>query len=285
MGYKFVPKKEYSLYRNEFDLILRDMQTKMREKYGLTMIIRLVGSGANNCVTKNTATGLWDLDYNLIIMKCPDDMIKDPGKLKNRIMSIIDRIVKSGKYLKGYTISPGKNSTVPITYNVRKGNKHIMSVDVAVIRNIENQSLRLKFDKPPINQYIWNELSSIMYSDQDIKLIKKNGMKDELNKRYLDKKESDSETASFILFIQAVNETLQLIRNMGKHSTPIRNEKEVKKMAKVSGNNHSKSQMNHHSNQKNPNNSAHRAAQNNRSNQLNPNNAKYKGGNNSKSGK
>ncbi|WP_295089208.1 hypothetical protein [Ruminococcus sp.] len=160
-----------------------------------------------------------------------------------------------------------------------------MSVDVAVIRNIENQSLRLKFDKPPINQYIWNELSSIMYSDQDIKLIKKNGMKDELNKRYLDKKESDSETASFILFIQAVNETLQLIRNKGKHSTPIRNEKEVKKMAKVSGNNHTKSQMDHHSNQKNPNNSAHRASQNNRSNQLNPNNAQYKGGNTSKSGK
>lgn len=285
MGYEFVPKKEYGFYRNEFDLILRDMQTKMREKYGLTMIIRLVGSGANNCVTMNTETGLWDLDYNIIIMKYPDNMIKNPGKLKSRIMSIIDRIVKSGKYLKGHTISSGHNSTVPITYNVKKGKKDIMSVDVAVIRNIENQSLRLKFDKPPINQYIWNELSSKMYSDQDIKLIKKNGMKDELNKRYLDKKESDSETASFILFIQAVNETLQLIRNKGKHSTPIRNEKEVKKMAKVSGNNHTKSQMDHHSNQKNPNNSAHRASQNNRSNQLNPNNAQYKGGNTYKSGK
>lgn len=280
MGYIFVPKKEYCFYRNEFDLILREMQAQMRKKYGVTMIIRLVGSGANNCVTKNTATGLWDLDYNLIIQKCPDDMIKDPGKLKNRIKSIFDNIEASGKYLKGYIISPGKDSTVPITYIVKKGKKDIMSVDVAVIRNVENKSLRLKFDKP--NQYIWNELSSKMYSDQDITLIKKSGMKGELNNRYLHKKETDSKTASFILFIQAVNETLQLIRNKGKHSTPIRNEKEVKKMAKVSGNNHTKSQMDHHSNQKNPNNSAHRAAQNNRSNQLNPNNAQYNGGNNSK---
>ena len=48
---------------------------------------------------------------------------------------------------------------------------------------------------------------------------------------------------------------------------------------------HTKSQMNHHANQKNSNNSSYRAAQNNRSNQLNPNNAQYKGGNSTKSGK
>ena len=163
MGYKFVLKKEYSLYRNEFDLILRDMQAQMRKKYGVTMITRLVGSGANNCVTVNTDTGLWDLDYNLIIMKCPDDMIKDPGKLKNRIKSIIDNIVESGKYLKGYTISPGKNSTVPITYNVKKGNKRIMSVDIAVLKNEKKRTLRLIFDKPPINQYIWNTRTARIY--------------------------------------------------------------------------------------------------------------------------
>lgn len=48
-------------------------------------------------------------------------------------------------------------------------------------------------------------------------------------------------------------------------------------MAKVSGKDHTKSQMDHHANQGNPNNSAHRAAENNRSNQMNPNNPAYKG--------
>ena len=49
-------------------------------------------------------------------------------------------------------------------------------------------------------------------------------------------------------------------------------------MAKVSGNNHTQSQMNHHANQSSPNNSAHQAAANNHSNQCNPNNAAYGGG-------
>ncbi|WP_170176058.1 hypothetical protein [Mycoplasma nasistruthionis] len=46
---------------------------------------------------------------------------------------------------------------------------------------------------------------------------------------------------------------------------------------KVSGNTHSKQQLNHHSNQLNSNNSANRAANNNRANQMNPNNPAYKG--------
>ena len=46
-------------------------------------------------------------------------------------------------------------------------------------------------------------------------------------------------------------------------------------MSKVSGNNHSQAQMNHHSNQSNPNNYAHHSASNNHSNQCNPNNSAY----------
>lgn len=46
---------------------------------------------------------------------------------------------------------------------------------------------------------------------------------------------------------------------------------------KCSGNTHSRSQMNHHANQQNPNNSAHRAAANNHANQCNPNNSATKG--------
>ena len=44
----------------------------------------------------------------------------------------------------------------------------------------------------------------------------------------------------------------------------------------VSGNNHTKGQMNNYSNQCNPNNYANRANNNNHSNQLNPNNQRYK---------
>ena len=47
-------------------------------------------------------------------------------------------------------------------------------------------------------------------------------------------------------------------------------------MAKISANTHTTQQMNHHANQGNPNNSAHRASNNNHANQCNPNNAAYK---------
>ena len=43
----------------------------------------------------------------------------------------------------------------------------------------------------------------------------------------------------------------------------------------VSGKTHTSQQINHYSNQNNPNNSAHRANNNNHSNQLNPNNSNY----------
>ena len=45
----------------------------------------------------------------------------------------------------------------------------------------------------------------------------------------------------------------------------------------VSSHTHTQSQMNHHANQSNPNNDAHRSAANNHSNQMNPNNSAYGG--------
>ena len=47
----------------------------------------------------------------------------------------------------------------------------------------------------------------------------------------------------------------------------------------VSGNTHSRQQMNNYANQNNTNNPANRANNNNHSNQLNPNNSNYKGKN------
>lgn len=50
-----------------------------------------------------------------------------------------------------------------------------------------------------------------------------------------------------------------------------------KGIGKVSGKTHTKSQMNHYSNQNNPNNPAYSAVRNNHANQLNPNNPSYGG--------
>ncbi len=49
----------------------------------------------------------------------------------------------------------------------------------------------------------------------------------------------------------------------------------MSKEHRVSGNTHSKEQLNHYANQHNPNNSAYQANRDNRSNQCNPNNKEY----------
>ena len=46
---------------------------------------------------------------------------------------------------------------------------------------------------------------------------------------------------------------------------------------RVSGNDHTREQMNHYSNQNNPNNDAYRSNNDNHANQLNPNNSEYRG--------
>ena len=52
--------------------------------------------------------------------------------------------------------------------------------------------------------------------------------------------------------------------------------KKTSKGNKVSGNTHTQKQLNHHSNQCNPNNAANKAARDNRANQLNPNNSAWR---------
>jgi len=51
----------------------------------------------------------------------------------------------------------------------------------------------------------------------------------------------------------------------------------MSKRSTCSGNTHTREQMNHHSNQCNPNNAVYKQSMNNHSNQLNSNNLKVKG--------
>ena len=282
MSYSYVPKSVYKPLKIEFEKLLHNMQAELRNNK-VTMDIRLVGSGKYNCVTMDDSTHSWDLDFNLIIRKIPNELADSPGKLKDMIRRSLDKAKESGEFFKGYKVSYGKNSTVPITYKLSKGKEHI-DFDIAIIMN-DVCSSRLVNDKPE-GQYISNQPRTNTFSDKDIKFIRSNGKSGKLRKLYLLKKNDKryKTHSSSDIFSQAVNEILQELGKKRNHSTSNKN-KEVKKMAKVSGNNHTKSQMDHHSNQKNPNNSAHKAVLNNRSNQLNPNNAQYKGGNNSKSGK
>lgn len=78
----------------------------------------------------------------------------------------------------------------------------------------------------------------------------------------------DTDLPSFIVFAEALNLTWQSIP---KDQRPLTEKRHV------SGKTHTQSQMNHHANQGNPNNVAHKATKDNRANQMNPNNPAYRG--------
>lgn len=165
MSYSYVPKSVYKPLKIEFEQLLHNMQAELRNNK-VTMDIRLVGSGKYNCVTMDDSTHSWDLDFNLIIRKIPNKLADSPGKLKDMIRLSIDNAKNSGKYFKGYKISYGKNSNVPITYKLSKGKEHI-DFDIAIIMNDVSPS-RLVNDKPE-GRYISNQPRSNSFSDEDIK--------------------------------------------------------------------------------------------------------------------
>ncbi len=165
MSYSYVPKSVYKPLKIEFEQLLHNMQAELRNNK-VTMDILLVGSGKYNCVTMDDSTYFWDLDFNLIFRKIPNELADSLGKLKDMIMLSIDNAKNFGKYLKGYKISYGKNSTVPITYKLSKGKEHI-DFDIAIIMN-DVSSSRLVNDKPE-GRYISNQPRSNSFSDEDIK--------------------------------------------------------------------------------------------------------------------
>ncbi len=143
--------------------MLHKMQADLRRSK-VTMDIRLVGSGKYNCVTMDSNQS-WDLDYDLIIHKVPNELAKSFGKLKDKIRLSFDGAKNSGNYFNGYKASYGKNSTVPITYLLTKG-RQCISFDVAIIIN-DGSSSRLVNDKPK-GQYICNQPRTSSFSDKRV---------------------------------------------------------------------------------------------------------------------
>lgn len=212
MRYSFVPKSKYKPYKLLWDEILKKMQKELRKNKKITMEIFLTGSGKGKYLTKDE-NGFFDLDYNLLIYKLPDEYRNNPQKLKDVIRITIDRIKKEsyGKY----DISFGKDSTVPITYMLKERNKPVMGVDVAIITEnpkTGNVQRLIHKKKNGENRFIWNE-SKLRHSDlkEKLKEINNRNLKEVLHARYLKKKNSiNPNNSSYIMFYETVNEVMSL---------------------------------------------------------------------------
>ena len=163
-------------------------------------------------VTRN-GNGPFDLDYNLEIIKAPNEYWNDLRKLKDTIRVLLDKA--SG--LQCFTES--QNSTVALTALLHfKDEPQIeFSFDVAIVaRNQDGTLCRLVNNKHYFysgiqGQYTWNEIPSSHNVKEKADRIKKSGKWLEVRERYVKLKDmylsrQDKEHPSFIVYIEAVNQ-------------------------------------------------------------------------------
>lgn len=156
--------------------------------------------------------GPFDLDYNLEIIKAPDEYRKDLRHLKDTVRILLDEATGL------HYFSESKDSTSCLTSILHFKDESTVefSFDVAIVaKNTDGTLCRLIHNKNAwgygIDQYVWNE---VPYSrDVTIKArqIKAAGLWLDVRNEYVSLKEMylsrwwDKEHPSFVVYIEAVN--------------------------------------------------------------------------------
>lgn len=207
--YEYVTKREVARYRACCSDILNRLKMKLEKGYDIKAYVTLIGSGAENMVTRN-GKGPFDLDYNLVLTSIPQKYEKSPDLLKNHIRETLNSMVDK-------RFTPGKDSTSSIKYIVhaKDGTTVVFSFDVALIRE-DGGGSKLIHDKKQ-GVFIWNQIRDSGDLDKKAALIKKRGCWKSVRDGYLDLKngylsDGDRNHPSFVVYIQAVNQVYQTIR-------------------------------------------------------------------------
>lgn len=208
--YDYVTEKQVGHYKSLFQSILDRLREKLKRKYGIEVRIVLVGSGANNMVTRNGKGG-FDLDYNLVLASIPPKYAGAPEELKSLVRKELDALVPSG-------YSHGKDSTSAITYLLHSPDKKKVEfkADVALVLAGKNGYSRLVRDRNT-KRYICNQIRSSGDLEKKLNAIKAAGRLNELADIYQQKKNlylsrQDNDHPSFVVHIEAVNELYQKLR-------------------------------------------------------------------------
>ncbi len=207
---KIVDEAECRKYRSDCSTTLKKVCFKLKEK-GISAQFVLVGSGARNMVTRN-GNGPFDLDYNLEIIKAPDEYWNDLRHLKNTVRILLDEAIGLQCF------SEAKDSTSCLTSLLYFKNEPTVefSFDVAIVAKNSNGTLcRLIHNKNAwgygSDQYVWNEVPHSRNVTIKVKQIKAAGLWLDVRNQYVSLKEMylsrwwDKDHPSFVVYIEAVN--------------------------------------------------------------------------------
>ena len=210
--YDFVYDSEVRRYRKACSDILMSLRVLLNERYDINSEPILVGSGARNMVMRD-GDGPFDLDYNLNIIRMPNEYRNDLFELKNTVLTSLNEIV--GKTL----FSDGHDSTAVITSFLYLENTPNVKFkfDVAIIaENERGDYCRLIHDKRYYRRYVWCEVPSSKDVRKKADKLKKLGYWSDVREVYKKLKNhylsiQDNNHPSFTVYVEAVNRVYQKI--------------------------------------------------------------------------
>lgn len=263
--YDFVYNSEVSPYRNLCTNILCKLRNCLNEDYGIIIQPILVGFGAKNMVMRY-GNAPFDLDYNLQIIKMPDEYRDNLFRLKNTVINSLNRIVCGTRFCNGFTSDFAIKS---LLYSENALNA-IFRFNLDIITKNKHGDYCCLISQ--IGLPTWCEIPSSKDIEKKAVAVKKLGYWSDARKAYkeLKNRHSAHNSSSFTLYVEAVN----LIYLTLQSNTKGRNI--TGKVHGVSGHTHTQAQLNDYANQNNPNNPAYKANRNNHANQCNHNSNAYK---------
>ena len=210
--YRIVDKAECRKYRSDCSTVLKKVCSLLKEK-GIVAQFALVGSGARNMVTRN-GDGPFDLDYNLEIVKAPEEYWNDLRSLKDTIRVLLDRAAG----MKYFSESQDSTSCLTALLHSKDEPKIEFSFDVAIVtRNSKGNFCRLIHNKNALgfgeDQYIWDEIPDSHDVAQKAKRLKLEGLWLDVRNRYIEQKnmylsrQREKDHPSFVVYVEAVNES------------------------------------------------------------------------------
>lgn len=207
---RIVDEAECRRYRSDCSITLKRVCSMLKEK-GITAQFTLVGSGARNMVTRN-GDGPFDLDYNLEIIKAPNEYWNNLRHLKDTVRVLLDRAAD----LQCFSESKDSTSCLTALLHFKDEPTVKFKFDVAIVaRNSKGTLCRLIHNKNVLicgnEQYVWKEVPNSHDVAQKAKRIKAAGLWLDVREQYVKLKEMyltrcwDKDHPSFIVYIEAVN--------------------------------------------------------------------------------
>ena len=209
--FRIVDEAECKRYRLDCSSVLKKVCLMLKEK-GISAQFTLVGSGARNMVTRN-GDGPFDLDYNLEIIKAPEEYWNNLRSLKDTIRILLDKAAG----LKCFSESQDSTSCLTALLHFKDEPAIKFKFDVAIVsRNSKGKLRRLIHNKNAwglgMDQYVWNEIPDSHDIAQKTRRLKAEGLWLTARDRYIDRKNMylsrwwDKDHPSFIAYIETVNE-------------------------------------------------------------------------------